>query len=111
MTVRGTLQPGTDGLLQTEVTQRLSQAVTRVQAGSGIQANSEIIQHVSITDAILEHANNYDAIVVGATGRGLLPKLLFGQIPENIAKRSDRAVILVKTYHPVKALLGRVMRE
>lgn len=111
LTICSVVQPGTDGLLQTEVTQRLSQAVTRVQAGSGIQANSEIIQHASITDAILEHANNYDAIVVGATGRGLLPKLLFGQIPENIAKRSDRAVILVKTYHPVKALLGRVMRE
>jgi len=53
----------------------------------------------SVTEAVLEMAEkyNYDAIVLGATRQGLLRRAVTGNIPETIAKRSDRTVILVRT--------------
>ncbi|MFQ5627337.1 MAG: amino acid permease [bacterium] len=111
LTVSSVIMPGISEEIHHEVEERLTQAVSRIEATNGVHVDSEIIEHHSVTDGILEFSENYDAIVVGATGRGMLPQLLFGQIPEIIAKQSNRTVILVKHYHPVKALLGRVMRE
>ena len=50
-------------------------------------------------------------MIIGATGRSIYPQILFGNIPEMIAKRAENTVLLVKYHHPVKALLGRVMAE
>lgn len=111
LTVSSVISPDASEEMHKEVNMRLSEALSRVSEMNSLHADSAIIEHQSVTDGILEYSENYDAIVVGATGRGVLPQILFGHIPEIIAKQSKRAVILVKHYHPVKALLGRVMRE
>jgi nucleotide-binding universal stress UspA family protein len=111
LTISSVVKPGATNEAMKEVNLRLSDAVTRVGAMKSIDVKSTIITHASVTEGILQRAKDYDAIVVGATGRGLVPQLLFGHIPENIAKKSDRTVRLVKHYQRVKALLGRVMRE
>ncbi|MDH3531260.1 MAG: universal stress protein, partial [Acidobacteriota bacterium] len=89
----------------------LNDTVSRVSRNSQLEVRSKVIRHQSVTEGILEEAEKYDAVVVGAAGQGLYAQIMFGSIPEIIAKESEKPVILVKHYHPVKALLARVMRE
>lgn len=94
-----------------QVNQRMEENLNALQAENGDKVNSKLINSPSVTDGILEEAKDYDAIVVGAAGYGLYQHILFGNIPESIAKGTDKQVILVKHYHPVKSLIGRVMGE
>jgi hypothetical protein len=73
---------------------------------TSVNIQTELSRDLGLTSAL--------AIGVGtmiAVGHSICPQILFGSIPEMIAKHSDQPVILVKHYHPVKALLGRVMGE
>ncbi|WP_224095400.1 chloride channel protein [Nostoc sp. MS1] len=53
----------------------------------------------SISDAVLEcaQADNSDVIVLGASRESLLRQVMQGNIPENISRKSDCTVIMVKT--------------
>jgi len=70
-----------------------------------------IIRNDSVVKGILEDAVNYDAVMVGAAGKSIYPKILFGNIPMEIARKVDKTVIVVKHFDPVKALVGRVVGE
>ena len=94
-----------------EVNERLDGVVARVTQINGLKADSKMIRHTSVSVGIIQEAKNYDAVVVGAAGHSIYPQILFGSIPEIVAKRSDLPVILVKHYQPVKALIGRVVGE
>ncbi|MCB2155341.1 amino acid permease [bacterium] len=94
-----------------EIEERLEDAVDRLKAGEPVDVGKTILRNKAVEDAIVEAAEEYDAIVIGAAGRSIYPQILFGSIPETIARRSEKPVILVKYYHPVKALFGRVMGE
>ncbi len=58
---------------------------------------------------IVDAADEYDAVMVGAAGKSIYPTILFGNIPLEIAKGVDKTVIVVKQFDPVKALMGRVV--
>ncbi|MCP4724820.1 MAG: amino acid permease [bacterium] len=94
-----------------EVNFRLSKAVERVSKINNLNVGSKLIRHKSITVGIIKEAENHDMVIIGAAGGSIYPHILFGSIPENIAKHCDKPVILVKHYHPVKELLGRVLKE
>jgi nucleotide-binding universal stress UspA family protein len=94
-----------------EVTERLDADIARISAGGELSVDAKLIRHKSVNVGVLKEAKNYDAVVIGATGHATYQQILFGSIPETIAKRSDGPVILVKHHHPVKALLRRVMAD
>ena len=73
----------------------LKKAVERVSKTNGINVQSKIIENESINRGILAESNNYDAIMLGATEHRF-KKILFGSIPEVIAKESLKTVVLVK---------------
>ncbi len=91
--------------------QRLSDAESRVAEQNELDVETKLIRHKSVSVGVIEESKDYDAVVVGAAGGSIYPQILFGSIPETIAKRAGRPVILVKRHHPVKALLGRVIGE
>jgi len=72
---------------------------------------SLIIRHRSVSQGILDASLDHDAIVLGATGQSFSKVVLLGSVPEEVARNSERTVIMIKRYEPVKALLGRVMTE
>jgi nucleotide-binding universal stress UspA family protein len=72
---------------------------------------STVIESDSVVEGIVKGAKNYDAVMVGAAGKSIYPKILFGGIPVEIAKGVDKTVIVVKHFDPVKALVGRVVGE
>ena len=95
----------------------LDQTVTRITQTYDLSPESKIISHISVSDGVTEEVENadpaksYDAIIVGASNRSIYPKVLFGSIPESIAKNSKQTVILVKYYQPVQSLIGRLVEE
>ena len=111
VTVCSVVPPDAQDEITAQASERLEQAVARVRGFNGLEVDSKLIRHRSVSVGIIQAARDYDAIIVGAAGSSIYPQILFGSIPENIAKHSDQAVIMVKHHHPVKALLGRVVGE
>jgi len=73
--------------------------------------DTKVLRHRSVVDAIVEESSNHDGVIVGAAKHSFSTRVLFGNIPEDIARLSSRTVIVVKRHHTVKALFGRVMSE
>ena len=94
-----------------KVSDRLDQTVARITGAYGLDSESKIVTHNSVSDGIVREAEAHDAIVIGASGYSIYPKVLFGSIPESIAKNSNKPVILIKYYQPVKSLMGRIFEE
>ena len=91
------------------VEQGLSEAVGRINDESSVHVESRVITHKSVSVGIIRASEEYDAIAMGAAGESFYRQVLFGSIPENVAKHTDKTVIVYKHYSPVKALVGRVM--
>ncbi len=73
----------------------LNKAVERVSSENGLEIKTEIIRNKSVAQGILEESKNHDAIMLGATEHRF-KQILFGSIPEVIAKESLKTVVLVK---------------
>lgn len=91
--------------------ENLHKAVMRFKEDKNMEVASKLIVNKSIRKGIVEEAKNHDVVMVGAVGKSIYPQVMLGNIPEAIARTTDRSVIVVKHYHPVKALLGRVVGE
>jgi nucleotide-binding universal stress UspA family protein len=83
-----------------ESVSRLKEKVKRV--------DGEIVKSRSISAAILRMTERYDACIVGAAREGLMQQLIFGSIPEKIAKKGRHTVIMVKKYE--KGFTGFIHR-
>ncbi|MDH3650330.1 MAG: amino acid permease [Saprospiraceae bacterium] len=93
------------------IQQKMKRAQERISSQSDLVTDIEIIHGRSVSRSIIEAGKSYDTIIIGATRDQLYKQILFGSIPENIAKFTKRNVIVVKEYSPVRALLGRVLRD
>jgi nucleotide-binding universal stress UspA family protein len=87
------------------------QAQDRIRDYNGLETDLITIEDSNIADGILKASEAYDTIIVGATRDSIYQQILFGSIPEIVAKDTEKNVIVVKHYHRVKALMGRVMGE
>jgi len=88
---------------------RLRKARSRMRQLKDVK--TEVLLENSPVAGIIKEADDYDAVIVGASEQSFSSKVLFGSIPERIARDLDRPVIVIKHHHPVKALVGRVMSE
>ena len=90
----------------------LDEAKARILAGKpDVPVDSRLIQANSVTKGIAEAAEDYDTVMLGSANQRFNTNILFGNIPEAIARETDKTVIVVKHYNRVKALYGRVMAE
>lgn len=81
------------------------------QINPRVEIDQKILRGDVVSERIIQEAQNHDVVMVGAAGKSIYPKILFGSIPEETAQLSDKTVIVVKRYNPVKALPGRVVGE
>ncbi|MEM6631153.1 MAG: amino acid permease [Bacteroidota bacterium] len=93
------------------VEEGLEELHSKLSAQNGQTIQKEFLKADSISEGILTAAQDHDVLVLGATRTGYFKQILFGSIPETVAKATDRTVILVKHYHPVGSLVDRVMGE
>ena len=111
VTVCSVIAPDAGEETRAQVTGRLNKAVHRLLKEEELEVHRKTIRHSSVSVGIIKEAEDYDALMLGATERGLNRQILLGNITEMIAKRCNRPVIIVKHYNPVKELLGKVMEE
>ena len=72
---------------------------TRILAGTGV------------TESIVGAAGDYDAVLVGASGDSFSHRILFGTIPERIAREAPGTVMVLKSHDRVRAFVGRVAAD
>lgn len=77
---------------------------------STVKRNKKIIESNSIAGGIAKASKDYNLVVVGAAKEPFFKKMLFGEIPEKVARYSPTSVLLVKKYEgAVKSAFKKVM--
>ncbi len=72
--------------------------------------SEKIIKSKSIAGGIAKASREYDLVVIGAAKEPLFHKMLFGEIPEKVARFSPTSVLVVKRYEGmVKNILKKVL--
>lgn len=94
-----------------EIDAKLKQSKQRIEEKCGIDANIKLVHHLKIASAVVEESKSYDTVMIGATRKSMYHNVLFGTIPETLAKELDTNIILVKYYSPVDAVWGKVVSE
>ena len=75
-----------------------------------IVQNERIIKSKSIAGGIAKTSRDYDLVVIGAAKESLFHKMLFGEIPEKVARFSPTSVLVVKRYEGIlKNILKKVL--
>jgi nucleotide-binding universal stress UspA family protein len=83
---------------------------TMEQIDKFIKYEKEIIQSKTIAGGIANASRKYDLVVIGAAKEPFFRKMLFGEIPEKVARYSPTSVLVVKKYEGiVKSILKKVM--
>ena len=72
-----------------------------------INWNVKITYDTDVVEAILRESENHDLLILGASNEALLKQKLFGQIPEKIASRCEKTVILVKRNQGIQSFIKR----
>ncbi len=111
VTLLSVVSPGLSDKDCKETLQRLQLSKEKMRAENEDKIETRVVASKSISDTIIKESEDFDIVVVGATRASIYPQIIFGSIPESVATNVDIPVILVKHYHPVKALLGRVIGE
>ncbi len=75
-----------------------------------IKQDKKVIRSKSIAGGIAKISREYDLVVIGAAKESLFHKMLFGEIPEKVARYSPTSVLLVKRYEGlVKNIVKKVL--
>ena len=68
----------------------------------------KVIFAPDVVTGILEEAEHYNLLMIGATGERLFEQRIFGSIPERVALEATKTVIMTKRYWRLKSILGRL---
>ena len=72
--------------------------------------DKKLIESKSIAGGIAKSSKNFDLVVIGAAKEPFFKKMLFGEIPEKVARYSPASVMVVKKYEGVvKSVLKRIL--
>jgi basic amino acid/polyamine antiporter, APA family len=89
---------------------RAAQDIAQSVENIPYEFDRQIVEGNNIVETILQVAESYDLIVIGATNEPLFKNLLMGNVPEQVAVRAKVTTIMVKRRHsPVKSLLRELI--
>jgi len=75
-----------------------------------LEYEKRLIEAKSIAGGIARASKEYDLVVIGATREPISRKILFGEIPEKVARFSPTSVLVVKKYEgAVKSILKKML--
>ncbi len=61
--------------------------------------HEQVVVADRVVKGILKEAKDYDLVILGASQEGVFQQILFGVVPEQVAKRCSKTVIMVKGAH------------
>ena len=79
---------------------------------TGLEGTVErrLVEGKKIASALIKAASDYDMIVLGASKEGVFSSVLFGEIPEKVARYSRTPVMIVRRYEGrVKSVIKKVI--
>jgi len=76
-----------------------------------LEVERKLLQSKSVPAAVVKESKEgeYDAVVVGATKASYFKRMMFGKIPEQIARFSQAPVVLVKHHEGAKTWLSKFL--
>ena len=75
-----------------------------------IKSGKIIFESKSVAGGIAKASRDYDLVVIGAAKEPFFKKMLFGEIPEKVARYSPNSVLVVKKYEGVlKNIVKRIL--
>ena len=95
-----TVKSGED---EKKLRERLTPIVEKIS-----RANLRIVEGEPV-HAILEECRKHDLVVMGATREPLFKRLIFGEVPEKVAGKCRRTVLLVKINRGIRARINRLV--
>jgi nucleotide-binding universal stress UspA family protein len=86
----------------------IRKTVERLDAG--VDVERRIIEATSIAGGIAMESRSFDLVVLGAAREPYLQQVVFGEIPEKVARFSPASVLVVKRYEgQMRSLLKRAL--
>jgi amino acid transporter/nucleotide-binding universal stress UspA family protein len=74
------------------------------------KAELRLFEGKRVATTLIHAAADYDLIIMGSSREGVFSNVLFGEIPEKVARYSHTPVMIVQRYEgPVKSIIKRVM--
>jgi nucleotide-binding universal stress UspA family protein len=74
------------------------------------QVETYLLEGKRVAGTLVKASADYDLIVLGASREGVFSSVLFGEIPERVARYSQAPVMIVKRYEgPMKSIVKRIM--
>ena len=89
--------------------QRLAEE--RAELPEDVAVGTRVIAGAGVAESVLGAAGDYDAVMVGASGDSFSSRILFGTIPERIAREAGTTVMVLKSHDRVRAFVGRVAAD
>ena len=86
-------------------------ATERAELPEGVAAGTRVIAGAGVVEGIVGAAADYDAVMVGASGDSFSQRILFGTIPERVAREAPGTVIVLKSHDRVRAFMGRLAAD
>ena len=76
----------------------------------GVPREQQLIESESIAGGIASASREFDLVVIGAAKEPFFRKMLFGEIPEKVARYSPTSVLVCKKYEGVmKSIVKKVL--
>jgi amino acid transporter/nucleotide-binding universal stress UspA family protein len=102
------ISPGADEHTREQAMQWMHKTV-RLTGLSG-KVTMRLVEGKKVATALIKAAADYDLIVLGASKEGVFSSVLFGEIPEKVARYSPVPVMIVRRYEgAVKSIVKKVM--
>jgi nucleotide-binding universal stress UspA family protein len=74
------------------------------------KADMRLLEGKKVASTLIRAAAEYDLVVLGASREGVFSNVLFGEIPEKVARYAHTPVMIVQRYEgPVKSLVKKIM--
>jgi nucleotide-binding universal stress UspA family protein len=75
--------------------QELVNGAQKTAADAGVLATGQLVEGFPV-DEIVQRATDFDLVVMGSTGKGILKRLLVGSVTEGVLHRCARPVLIVR---------------
>jgi uncharacterized hydrophobic protein (TIGR00271 family) len=76
-----------------------------------VHAQGEVVFSESIVEGIAQAASQSDLVLLGASEESLIDQVLFGTLPEEVARKSEAPVVMVKRYRGLRHFWVRRLWE
>jgi nucleotide-binding universal stress UspA family protein len=102
------VKPGA-GEQERDIARQLIDKTVRL-TGLAEKSDIRLIEGKRVATALVKAAADYDLLVLGASREGVFSSVLFGEVPEKVARYSKTPVMIVKRYEgKVKSVVKRIL--